>query len=833
MEILNFKSFDLRRWLPVWIFTAAVYVALGNICLALGTIGGTASPFWLPAGVVMAFSLRLGYRALPGIFLGEFLLGYFFMPGLLWKHLMIASGNALEGAAVVYLAPLWMRGRDPLESVRNLFAFFSAAAVGSAFNATLGVASLWLSGLIPLAAFADVMLSWSVGDLGGTLIVAPLLLSWYKPDWSEWRGMRLAEFLILLIASCGMTSAIYGDFFALPSAPLAFLLLPFLLWSAFRFGAASCTLINALMMAIVIWGTTHGRGPFVAASPTESLLLIQLFTSVLIVTSLLALIVNRDRLRMTEHLRMEAGLLEEKVRQRTVELSEAILVANAASQAKSEFLANMSHEIRTPINAILGLAHLLTESALNSHQRDFLDKLQTSGKVLLRIINDILDFSKIEAGRLELENEPFRLEDVLSTLSTIFSMNLDIKPVAMRFDVTPGVPPCLVGDSLRLQQVLINLVGNAIKFTSQGEVILRVMKMAESDDESTLEFAVSDTGIGMTLEQRTRLFKAFSQADSSTTRRFGGTGLGLVISRRLVDLMGGSIVVESEPGKGSTFRFQARFGKHDVPDAKVEVAELAQGPTHAVSDTSSLKGIRLLLVEDNALNQLVAKEILVRAGAEVVIAGNGAEALVMLTPDISLVLMDIQMPEMDGLEATRRIRAMPEYTGLPIVAMTANVMESDVRACREAGMNDHVGKPLDVAELMSTILRWMDRVPAAPSPTDRQSQPSADIAVLDAAKVIARMGLDEAIYWEIVAIFPEEYTLLSGRLHAALDSESWADATREAHTLKGMAGNIGAEELQAAAAALEQALRQGKTPVESQLLTVEASVSRLLPLLTR
>lgn len=402
-----------QRLLLIWLLTSAAYVGLGKICLALGTIGGTASPFWLPAGLVTALALKFGYRVLPGIFIGEFLMGFFFMPGPVWKHLLISTGNVAEGAAVTYLAARMMSGKDIFGSIRNFFAFFTASAVGSAFNATLGVLALYLSNLIPLAAFGNVALNWSVGDLGGTLIIAPLLLSWMDVDKREWQHHKLIEFIVLLGLSAGIAYAISGNLLALPSAPLAFVLLPFLLWTAFRFGPASCSLLNATIIGLLIWGTTHGLGPFVSDSPTESLLLIQLFTSVLIVTALLALIVNRDRQRMTEQLRTEADMLELKVVERTKQLQEAKLAAEQANTVKSEFLANMSHEIRTPMNAIIGFSHLGLEETSSEKLHDYLATIHRSSTSLLGIINDILDFSKIEAGKLAIERYPFKLRELM------------------------------------------------------------------------------------------------------------------------------------------------------------------------------------------------------------------------------------------------------------------------------------------------------------------------------------------------------------------------------------------------------------------------------------
>ncbi|NRR29683.1 PAS domain S-box protein [Oxalobacteraceae bacterium] len=375
--------------------------------------------------------------------------------------------------------------------------------------------------------------------------------------------------------------------------------------------------------------------------------------------------------------------------------------AEAASRAKSEFVANMSHEIRTPMNAVLGLAHLLGNTELTAAQRKYLEMILASGNNLLRILNDILDFSKIEAGRMELSPVDFRLSDVLNAISTVMTLDAGAKQLALTLEVAPDVPQALHGDGMRLQQVLTNLVSNAIKFTERGEVEVRV-RLEDQDEprsgEASLRFIVRDTGIGITPEQAARLFSPFTQADTSTTRRFGGTGLGLAISRQLATLMGGRLAMHSVTGQGSEFALTVPLRVREVSGAE------AGGPQDGAV---RLDRHRLLLVEDNLLNQVVARGVLEHAGAHVTVVSNGREAVDLLSsqPDcVDLVLMDVQMPVMDGMEATRLIRAELGLT-LPILAMTAGVMESERESCRAAGMNDFIGKPLDVPQMLDAIRR--------------------------------------------------------------------------------------------------------------------------------
>jgi PAS domain S-box-containing protein len=406
----------------------------------------------------------------------------------------------------------------------------------------------------------------------------------------------------------------------------------------------------------------------------------------------------RDRWhRVTELPTAEGGVVV--LRTDITELKEATQAAEAANQAKSNFLATMSHEIRTPLNGIIGFSNLLQECRLDAHARDYARTVSDSARALLVIINDILDYSKIEAGRIEIDAESFEPAAIVDGALSLFSVAARAKGLRVTTAVSPDVPHCVIGDQNRLRQILLNLVGNAIKFTAAGQVSVTLSCEDDRGPIPRLRFEVADTGIGISPEARTHLFERFSQADASIARKYGGTGLGLSISKRLVELMGGEIGVDSTPGQGSTFWFTVALPRGEAP---------AGNQAAAASADQGIKPRRILLVDDVETNRMLAALLLRRAGHVVDTANDGLTAIDAVSRnDYDLVLMDVQMPDMDGYEATSRIRAFrSDKRTIPIVAMTANAMEEDIRRCYDVGMNDCLSKPIDRTQLLSTVDRW-------------------------------------------------------------------------------------------------------------------------------
>jgi CheY-like chemotaxis protein/anti-sigma regulatory factor (Ser/Thr protein kinase) len=508
----------------------------------------------------------------------------------------------------------------------------------------------------------------------------------------------------------------------------------------------------------------------------------------------------------------------------------------------------MSHEIRTPMNAILGFTHMLMRDAREPEARDKLGKIGEAGRHLLAVINDILDLSKIEAGKLTLDHADFAVRQALRHVGDLVAARAQAADVELSLSVDPAVPPIVNGDITRVSQALLNFAGNAVKFTEHGRVEMRVSVDAETADGYMLRFEVEDTGIGIAPEHLPRLFSAFEQADSSTTRRHGGTGLGLAISRRLAELMGGTVGVRSEPGVGSTFWFTVRVAPASAAPVSRTTGDsgaAGEGALTVPQDEGGelrrvIGGARLLLVEDNEVNREVALDLLNEAGLRVDVAEDGAVAVAAARRErYDLILMDMQMPVMDGLAATRAIRQLPDYAEVPILAMTANAFDEDRRQCLEAGMNDHVPKPVDPARLFATLMRWLPhRTLVRPLPgvsgaigeaasidavsRSRQDMQLARLAAVPGLDVTAGLrysnGKSERYLRLLARYLAGDVGAVSG-LAECLAAGDLPEVARRAHSLKGASGFIGATVLQALAAEVQASVDDALPEADVAALT--------------
>ncbi len=502
--------------------------------------------------------------------------------------------------------------------------------------------------------------------------------------------------------------------------------------------------------------------------------------------------------------------LEELVLERTQALETALEDARAADRAKDAFLANVSHEMRTPLNAVIGLSTLALMNARDERQRDYLEKISGAGETLLAIIDDLLDLTKIAAGRMDMVDAPFAPRALLDRLAALMSHRAAEKGLELRLDISDGIPAYLVGDALRLNQVLMNLLGNAIKFTAAGRIVLRAKALEADARTALLRFAVTDTGIGIAPEAQLSLFSPFTQADSSITRRFGGTGLGLAICKHLVDMMGGSLEVDSTPGRGSTFGFELRLPVAETADAGRQVEfEFATPPRFAHA--------RVLLAEDQDLNRQIVTDLLTPLGIAVDHASDGRRAVEMLEAAPpgrhDLVLMDIQMPEMDGLTATRLLRSQARFKDLPIVAMTAHTLVHERAEILASGMNDHLAKPFKTQRLFELLCRWIPpgkRAGFAPAAAGEDSSAAwPALEGFDFAGATHRCGGSEEKYRHWLGAFVDESIATADEVDALVRAGDTGAACSRLHALKGRAGMLGLAALAATAAAYESALKQG------------------------
>ncbi len=538
----------------------------------------------------------------------------------------------------------------------------------------------------------------------------------------------------------------------------------------------------------------------------------------------------RERKAQEEAIKNLNLTLEQKVEERTRELG-------VASAAKIQFLANMSHEIRTPMNAILGFAQLLDHDDLTPEQHEMVQRMRSAGNTLIRIIDDILDITKLDAEQLRIEHHPFFLKNTLNQLDDLTRNMAEAKDIRFTIQSPISMNELLIGDDLRLQQVLLNLTANAIKFTSRGTVNVTVTPLSEDGNTVRIRFEVKDTGIGISPDILPKLFNPFTQADESITRRFGGTGLGLAISRRLVELMGGTLDVKTSVGQGSVFGFELSFRRADPNDVMnpIEANELAPA-----SSQSSLDQLRILIVDDSSMNRMMLERALTEAGALATSAEDGQQALQLLKAQpqaYDAVLMDIQMPVMDGLTATRLIHEDSQLKNLPVFALTAGVLDEEREAALAVGVNNFLTKPVDLDELaenLASLRRVSNNMislgEAGAGPAKSKDDPEAFpiIAGIDAARAATNSGHDPAFFLQMLDLFISEFENVGQSVRAEVTQGDLEIAARRLHNLCGNAGNLGAMELMTAAKTLSLALRQQPLDLDNQIESLCAQVRALV-----
>lgn len=682
-------------WLESLLYAFLYYLSV-KFSLLLLIPSSQVCPLWLPSGLCLAVLFLRGWTFLPALILASIYMDYQFFtsqavyqsgqlssPALLFLTPTMSTVRFLHSFIACYLLKHYVDSEAPFQTVERVVLFALFMLLNDVITGFLGVVLHSIFGISSWQTFASAWLNWTLGDYISDLTVVPTLVIMYdfiackhRPDFS--RGVPFGLILILCL---------YLVFFNLHTnqLPLSWILYGLLMWSAFLFGQTGAVITGALVSLLALYATAHNLGPFVLSPQANVLYQVQAFVGLYMISSLL----------------FGAMLREKEIILQA--LQKASLEARAASQAKSEFLANMSHELRTPLNAVLGFTKLLEREIKTPKHLSYLQAIQTSGKSLLTLINDILDLSKLEAGKLEIHYEPVELNHLLHEIEQIFSAQIEDKQLDFKIYFDENTPQTVILDEIRLRQILINLVGNAIKFTHQGSIQLFIYCATNLQDDSKIDLHIDiqDTGIGIPIDSQTSIFDAFQQQSGQDSRKYGGTGLGLKITKNLLERMNGSLSLESQLGQGSCFKIL-------LNEVSVSVSSLTKRIHNVTPLHLQFLPQKLLVVDDLETNRKLIRDMFQQQSLEIFEAENGVEAIRLAkTYQPDLILMDIRMPTMDGYEAAEQLKQSKQTSQIPIIALSATVHTAPLNSSENSVFECFLKKPVDEVDLLNVLARFL------------------------------------------------------------------------------------------------------------------------------